>query len=65
MAGATQMKPSEMLAIYRETAAAPMKEIAAEFQFMSASDQRELLFWMIIDVTTNPTRIEHVERKPS
>jgi len=59
------MKLSEMLAMYRDTANPMMKEIAVEFQFLSRSDQNELLFWMIIDVTTNPTRLPDVQRKPS
>lgn len=59
------MKISEMLSLYRGAAGPEMAAIAAEFQALYASEQRELLFWMIIDTTTNPTRLQDVQRKPS
>jgi hypothetical protein len=49
------MKLSEMLPLYRGNAAGTLMEaIATEFQALSAAEQRELLFWMLIDTTTNP-----------
>jgi hypothetical protein len=59
------MKLSQMLDLYRGAATPQMKEIAVEFNFLSASEQRELLFWMVVDASTNPTKVQHVERKPS
>ncbi len=51
------MKLAEMLAHYRAAAPPFMQEVAAEFGAMTPEAQRELLFWMVIDVTTNPTTI--------
>lgn len=34
-----------------------MAAIQAEFQAMPEADQRELLFWMVIDVAKNPTKV--------
>jgi len=61
------MKLSQMIDLYRGAASPQMKEIAVEFGFMSAAEQRELLFWMVVDASTNPTnvRTQNVERKPS
>ena len=54
------MRLTEMLALYRQAAGDQMQAIASEFAALSPSDQRELLFWMIIDTTTNPTRLRDV-----
>jgi hypothetical protein len=51
------MKLSEMLPLYRAAAPANMTEIASEFLALSPSEQRELLFWMVVDASTNPTNI--------
>lgn len=51
------MKLLEMLPLYRDAAPPNMREIAREFQAMSPSEQRELLFWMVIDTANNPTSI--------
>ena len=59
------MKLPEMLAFYRKAAAEPMQAIATEFRALAPADQRELLFWMIIDTTTNPTRAANEQRQPS
>jgi len=50
------MKLTDMLAFYRNKAQAPMQAIANEFKLLSEAEQRELLFWMTIDVASNPTR---------
>ena len=50
---------SDMLAGYRAAAQPALQAIAAEFMDMSPSQQRELLFWMLIETITNPTRIQH------
>jgi hypothetical protein len=34
-----------------------MAAIQAEFQAMPEADQCELLFWMVIDVAKNPTKV--------
>jgi hypothetical protein len=49
------MNVSDMLTGYRAAAAPNMQLVAAEFRALSASEQRELLFWMIVDTATNPT----------
>jgi len=54
------MKLTDMLAFYRGKALAPMQDIAAEFKALSPADQRELLFWMIIDTNSNQQANQHV-----
>lgn len=51
------MKLSEMLMLYRGNATPNMQAIEAEFAALSPSEQRELLFWMVVDVTSNPTNV--------
>lgn len=50
-----------MLLAYRANANPQMTAIAAEFHQLSASEQRELLFWMLVDTATNPT---HLRKAP-
>jgi hypothetical protein len=59
------MKLSEMLMLYRNSANPNMQAIAAEFADLSASEQRELLFWMVVDASTNPTNVrsEHARKQ--
>jgi hypothetical protein len=59
------MTLKEMLDLYRGAATPQMKEIAAEFQFLSASEQRELLLWMVVDTANNPTKVQHVRPAPT
>lgn len=49
----------DMLGTYRtlNRANPMMADIADEFLAMSPAEQRELLFWMVIDAAKNPTRI--------
>lgn len=51
------MKLVEMLEFYRNTAAPNMLAIATEFRSLTPSEQRELLFWMVVDASTNPTTV--------
>lgn len=51
------MKLIEMLELYRNTAAPNMLAIASEFRHLTSSEQRELLFWMVVDASTNPTKV--------
>lgn len=51
------MKLPEMLELYRLAAPANMKQIATEFRSMSPPDQAELLFWMVVDASTNPMNV--------
>ena len=55
--GVFVVKLLEMLDLYRNTAAPNMLAIAAEFRQMTPSEQRELLFWMCVDASTNPTTV--------
>lgn len=59
------MKLSEMLMLYRGNATPNMQAIAAEFMALQPSEQRELLFWMVVDASTNPTnvRTQHAPAK--
>ena len=59
------MKLSEMLMLYRGNATPNMQAIAAEFEQLQPAQQRELLFWMVVDVTSNPTNVrsEHAGQR--
>jgi hypothetical protein len=46
-----------MLLGYRAQANPMMQAVATEFKAMSPAEQRELLFWMCVDIAKNPTRI--------
>jgi hypothetical protein len=59
-----QVKLSEMLTLYRAAAPPEMREVAAEFAALSPSEQRELLFWMAIDIANNPTTIRSQDAGP-
>jgi hypothetical protein len=59
------MKLSEMLPLYRAAAAPNMIDVAEEFQALSPSEQRELLFWMVVDASTNPTNVRSEHVKPA
>jgi hypothetical protein len=50
------MNVSDMLEGYRAAASPPMQLVFAEFRVLSPAEQRELLFWMIVDTATNPTQ---------
>ena len=50
------MNVSDMLDGYRAAASPPMQAVYAEFRLLSPAEQRELLFWMIVDTATNPTQ---------
>jgi hypothetical protein len=50
------MNVSEMLEGYRSAANPMMQLVWAEFRALSPAEQRELLFWMIVDTATNPTQ---------
>lgn len=51
------MKITDMLSMYRVAAAPNMQAVAEEFLALSPSEQRELLFWMVVDASTNPTNV--------
>ena len=55
------MNTLDMLTAYRARANPMMLQIVAEFRAMSTTDQRELLFWLIVDTATNPTRPANVQ----
>jgi hypothetical protein len=62
------MKVRDMLEMYRGAASEPIQAVADEFLALSPSEQREFLFWAFLDVTTHPTRTQHVANaatKPS
>jgi hypothetical protein len=50
------MNVSDMLDGYRSAANPMMQIVWAEFRGLSPAEQRELLFWMIVDTATNPTQ---------
>lgn len=52
------MNVTHMLAAYRGAANLQMQEVAHEFRQLSPADQREFLFWMIVDTATNPTKVQ-------
>ena len=54
------MNTLDMLTAYRARANPMMLQIVAEFRAMSTTDQRELLFCLIVDTATNPTRPANV-----
>ena len=58
------MKLSEMLPLYRAAPPPAMAGVAAEFAALSPSEQRELLFWMVVDASTNPTTIRSQDAGP-
>jgi hypothetical protein len=60
------MNVSDMLEGYRSAANPMMQVVWAEFRVLSPAEQRELLFWMIVDTATNPTqRASHGQPRPS
>jgi hypothetical protein len=60
------MNLSEMLVMYRAHANPAMQVVASEFLAMNASEQRELLFWLVVDTATNPTqRASNGQPRPS
>jgi len=46
---------TDMLERYRVAANPMMQAVRAEFAALSPAQQRELLFWMVVDTATNPT----------
>jgi hypothetical protein len=60
------MNVSDMLEGYRSAANPMMQSVWAEFRVLSPAEQRELLFWMIVDTATNPTqRAPNGQPRPS
>lgn len=59
------MKLSDMLTLYRGKAPPGMTDVVTEFLALNPSEQRELLFWLVVDASTNPTtvRTEHGQQR--
>lgn len=53
----SEMSPANMLREYRRQSDDQMREQATEFRSLSAVDQRELIFWMIMHLTAG---LQHV-----
>ena len=54
------MNVRQMLEMYRGAAAPALEMIVGEFKSLTPAEQREFLFWAFLDVTTHPTRTQHV-----
>lgn len=59
------MNVRDMLTMYRGAATGATETVVDEFKLLTPAEQREFLFRAFLDIATHPTRIEHVERKPS